>query len=124
MDKNRIGQGIRKMADSGMEVAKSSESEPSEIWVSPKHWKAMSDENKAMVVDLFHRHNSYSDSFPFTNMLSPITTYDVGITFNIGSGDLKREAIMQLFKELKIAHLAGSWDEIRKAKEKIKPTGN
>lgn len=125
MEKNKLGQGIKKMASDVME-AKSSSIEPSEVWVSPKHWKAMSDDNKAMVVDMYHRHNGYSDSFPFTNMISPNTTYDVGITFTVGGsgGDIKREATMEMFKELKIPHLIGTYDEIRKAKEKIQPKGN
>lgn len=120
MDKIKTGNALKKMA--GDVVASEGSMESSEIWVSPKHWKAMTDDKRAVVVDMYHRSDSYSKKFPFHNMTSPSDSYSVGITFNInGDGDLNSETKLELFKELKIPHLLGTYDEVRKAKEKLLP---
>lgn len=119
MDKTKLGAGIKKTS---RDVAVSEDSiESGEIWISPRHWKSMSDDNKAVVVDLYHRHNSYSDKFPFKNMTIPVDSYSVGITFSVGEDSVRDQALMVMIKELKIAHLHGSYEEIRKGKEKLMP---
>ncbi len=121
MDNKKIGQAIRKKTGAEGVKMESKSVDPGEVWISPRHWKAMSDNNKAIVVDLWHNHRGYSDRFPFGYMLRPNNDYDVGITFSIGDDNIKDQALLLLIKEFKIPHLLGTYEEIRKGKDKQAP---
>ena len=117
MNKSELGSKlIEKIAQSEI-VESDSAKAPSEIWISPQHWKAMSDEKKAIVVDLWHSKNSYSNVFPFDNMNKPVNTYSVGITFSIPESEGKENKVItsivdETVKEFKIPHLRLTWNEV------------
>ena len=114
----KIGKVIKTASgDSAIVV---SESGPKEIWISPKHWKAMDDEKKAIVVDLYHNENGYSKAFPFFNMTKPSDSYEVGITFNEHSSDKRTDnaiissSIASIFKKLNIPYALLNYSELSK----------
>ncbi|MFA7709503.1 MAG: hypothetical protein WCY30_00185 [Candidatus Neomarinimicrobiota bacterium] len=107
---------LRKLAYSGTGPAKPISKE---IWIGPKHWESMDEEQKCFVVDLYHRMNKYSNSFPFDSMTNPDNMYSVGITFNMETDNEKNEnAIGSIAQEelkvLKIPHAVLDYSEIEK----------
>ena len=121
---SKLGRDIRKIAYSEVKSIDGSSDDSGEVWISPKHWKAMNDINKAIIVDIWHKDHSYSNRFPFMDMIAPNDTYSTGVTFNDGEDSLKFQAILTIIKEFKIPHFLGSYDEIRKKKEKLQPKVN
>ena len=107
--------GPEKTAASGDAVPatkSSDDDDKKKIWITPTNWKTMGSEKQSVVVDIWHRDNSYSDDFPWNDMAPG----GDGITFSVSN--LKEKTALRILQKGKIPHKRATYEQIEKGRTK------
>lgn len=106
-------EGIEKTADSGDAVSMTdSDDDKKRVWITSANWKTMGTEKQAVVVDIWHRDNAYSDDFPWNDMAAG----GDGVTFSVTN--LKEKTALRIIQKAKIPHKRATYEQIEKGRAK------